>query len=318
MRHPWNIGPARWTRAGTAQRGVPTVVLLILLLGLQTAPAAPDRVVLPYELRRGHLMVPARVNETNAPRLMLDTGYTMTMLEPTLANALNLRRAGSVTIVGIAGEEEAAQFDGPTFDFQGMSWRPRRVAAFPSSGSSLARQRDGVLGSGFFRRFVVAIDPQARTVTLHEPSSFSAPTNAEVIPLRFRRSTPILSATLTATDQSSVRGEFELDLGCDSALCLGQPFAATNRLAPVNGEGRRGSRTGVGGGTRTRTVKMAALELGRLRVVRPEANIFDAGSPADPGLAGHIGLEALLGFHIILDYSRRQMILSPLPARKVR
>ena len=106
---------------------------LLCFLNSAALPAADtvssNLVTLPFELRRGHLMVPAHVNEIGPRHLMLDTGYTMTMLEPALARELNLRRAGQVTIVGIAGEEEASQFDGPTSSSKAWpgpraAWRP--------------------------------------------------------------------------------------------------------------------------------------------------------------------------------------------------
>ena len=287
--------------------------MAFLLAGLAGA-GATNSITLPFELRRGHLLIPARVNDLGPRQLMLDTGYSLTMLEPGLAAELGLRRAGRVTIVGIAGEEEAGQYDGPTFAFAGLNWTPRRVAAFPAGGSSLSGTRAGVLGSGFFRRFAVEINWTKRTVTLHEPGAFRAPLDATVIPLRFRRSTPILEARLTVPGEAPAAGEFELDIGCDSALCLGQDFAARHRLTGPQA-GRRSGRTGVGGGASTRTRTLESLELGGHRVARPEANIFDEGSPADRDLAGHIGLEALRGFHLFLDYSRRQLAVRPLASR---
>src|SRR5258706_9394571 len=72
-----HLGPRRW------------VLLLLLSVGLPSwmaraaenadAPAAPSPVVLPFDLRRGHVMVPARLPGTNAAplSLLLDTGYSM-------------------------------------------------------------------------------------------------------------------------------------------------------------------------------------------------------------------------------------------------
>ena len=94
-------------------------------------------------------MVPASVNGTNKFSLLLDTGYGMTMLRTDHVEIFALKPTGrSITIVGIAGEEQAGLFEGPTFEFSGASWKPRRVAAFPAAGPSRSRRREGVLGSG--------------------------------------------------------------------------------------------------------------------------------------------------------------------------
>jgi predicted aspartyl protease len=265
--------------------------------------------VIPFEFRRGHVMIPVHVEGTNSRLFMLDTGYGTTMLEPGLAEALQLRRTGQITIVGIAGEAPAGVYEGARLDFGGVSWTPRRVAAFPMNESG--RRRNGILGSGFFRRFVVEIDQRTKRVSLHEPGSFEYAGSGEILALRFRRDTPIVSASLGAAGGKLVAGEFELDTGCDSCLCLARDFTEKHGLAPPPGEGRGGGRSGVGGGAGSRTGRLESLHLGRLRVERPEANFFQQGSPAAEGMAGHIGIEAFRDFKIILDYSRRRLILEP-------
>src|SRR5262249_35465410 len=122
-----------------------------------SAPSATP-VVLPFEIRRGHIMVSARVSGSDPLPFMLDTGYGVTMLRPGHAEELALRRMGRITIVGIAGEEPAGIFEGPSLDFGGLTWQPRRVAAFAAGENDRPWRRHGILGSGFFRRFVVEID----------------------------------------------------------------------------------------------------------------------------------------------------------------
>jgi hypothetical protein len=57
------------------------------LLKFQGTPLVPDlshakAIGIPFEIRRGHVMVPASVGGTNSLSLLLDTGYGMTMLNP--------------------------------------------------------------------------------------------------------------------------------------------------------------------------------------------------------------------------------------------
>jgi hypothetical protein len=194
----------------------------------------------------------------------------------------------------------------------GVNWTPRRVAAFPVEPGG--RRRSGILGAGFFRRFVVEIDQRTKRVTLHEPASFEYSGDGEILPLRFRRDTPIVSASLGAAGGKTIAAEFELDTGCDSCLCLARDFTDKNGLAPAPGEGRGGGRSGVGGGAGSRIGRLESLQFGRLRVERPEVNFFQQGSPAAEGMAGHIGIEALRNFRAIIDYSRRRLILESKPA----
>jgi len=284
-----------------------------MLLGggaLSAFGAEPSNsVTIPIELRRGHVMVPVKSGGTNFS-FLLDTGYGMTMFRADHAAGLGLQRRGSMTIVGIAGEAPADVFEGPTFEVGGKSWKPRRVAALATS-EGRSRRRDGILGSAFFRSFVVEIDPKAKTLTLHEPAQFQYSGTGEVVPLRFERqgSTPIVSTLVVLTNGTEVKTDFEIDTGCTGGLCIGKHFVEAHELVPV---GRESERRGVGGGARTRSGHIPGLRLGKVTIDKPSADFFLEGSPADPPLAGHIGADVLNEFRVIFDYSRKQMILEKL------
>lgn len=273
-----------------------------------TAPAPAPLVRVPFEVRRGHVMVSATVHGANKLSLLLDTGYGMTMLHPAVVAAAELPRAGrGVTIVGIAGEERASSFEGPVFEFGSVTWKPRRIAALPDESGSRSRRRDGVLGSGFFRRFVVRIDPKLKVIELLEPDTFTYSGRGEILPLTFKSSTPSIDVSVQLTDSNTVQAAFEIDTGCDSALCIGQHFTAEHNLGGTSRN--EGARVGVGGTRRIKQSRFVRVNLGRFAIEKPEANLFLEGSPVDPPLAGHIGWELLKDFRVIFDYSRKRMIL---------
>ena len=269
---------------------------------------------IPFEFTRGHIMVAARVNGSPPLSFMLDTGYSLTMLNPEHVEPLNLKPVGKVTIVGIVGEEDANLFAGATFDLTGATYAPRRIASLPSDRGK--RKRDGILGSGFFKRFVVEIDPRAKTIQLHEPKSFAYSGPGEILALQFRKDTPIVEALINVPGRPAIRGLFEVDSGCDDGLCCGHDFVVEHRLDEFAGPTQGGARQGVGGGTRIQHGHLPQLQLGRLTIKKPSANFFQLGSPADRGLAGHIGIEVLRQFKVIFDYSRQRLILEPFPAAK--
>ena len=266
---------------------------------------------IPFEFVSGRILVPARVNDSRPATLMLDTGYSVNMLSGELAEALGLKRTGRITIVGIAGEESADQFEGVTFHLGSASYKPRRVAALPASYQRHWRKRDGVLGAGFFRRFVVEIDPKAGTVRLHEPESFRYSGSGEMVPFRMPQSTPVVEGAIVRPDQAPIEGRFEVDTGCDGGLCLGSDFVMANHLVDSSDKTEGSTRRGVGGDTRTKLGRVPGFRLGRQLVARPLTNFFLEGSPVDPGLAGHIGMDVFRRFTVIFDYSRERMILEP-------
>ncbi|MSU58728.1 MAG: hypothetical protein EXS35_11250 [Pedosphaera sp.] len=264
---------------------------------------------LPLEIRRGAALVKARVNDSQPLAFKLDTGFGVTTIHPDLVESLGLKPAGTLTINGIAGTEKANWYSGATFDFGGEKYSPRSVAVIPSDAQRPRRARDGILGSGFFRRFVVEIDPRENTVTLRDPERFNYKGKGEIIPLQFRRDTPIVEATFKFPDQAPVIARYEIDSGCDGALCLGHDFVKTNKLDELTLPRRNGSRTGVGGSVDTHEGRLPQFQLGTQTLTNVSANFFAEGSPAGEGLAGHIGWGVLREFKVIFDYSRRRMIL---------
>jgi len=283
--------------------------MALILGGCATGLAATNTnsVVLPFNHERGHVMLAARLNDSQQVSLMVDTGYGMNMLHPDLVEQIGLRRRGKVTIVGIGGEEDADMYEGAVLNFGRLTYAPRRVAALPSDRER-SRRRDGVLGSGFFRRFVVEIDSKTTTITLHEPKSFEYSGTGEVLPITFRRDTPIIEGSIVLTNGQAVPARFELDTGCDGGLCLGSDFVAEHKLSDTEGT-RRSRRSGIGGGRGTMSGTVPELRLGRLKVAKPGASFFLEGSPADPGMAGHIGWDVLRRFKVIVDYEHRRLIL---------
>ena len=258
---------------------------------------------------RDRIMVPASVNGTSNLSFMLDTGFSMTMIHPDLPDPLKLRRVGEITVIGIAGEEKAPTYEGAVFDVGGVKYQPRRVGAL-TSDAGRRRRRDGIIGSGLFRQCVVEIDFARNQLVLYAPTNFAYAGTGEVIPLRFRRggTTPIISATINGTNNSIIRGEFEIDSGCDSGVCLGHDFIAANHLLD-DGQTRTGGKFGVGGGAQTRSGHLPQLQIGGMKIDKADTDFFIEGSPVDRGLAGHIGFGVLKHFKVIFDYSRRQMIL---------
>ena len=267
---------------------------------------------IPLEFHAGAAFVRARVNDSQTLTFKLDTGFGVTTIHPEWVESLGLKRVGTLTISGIAGKEKADWLSGAAFDFGGAAYAPRRIAMIPSDARRPRHGQDGILGAGFFRRFVVELDPEQRTMTLHDPGRFRPAGPGEVLPIQFRRDTPIVEATIHLPGREPVPGRFELDTGCDGALCLGHDFVAKNRFEALPGRNHPGSRTGVGGSVQAQEARLPQFQIGAQTLAEVPANLFKEGSPVDGDLAGHIGLGLLRRFKIRLDYSRRELTLERL------
>ncbi len=290
-----------------------SVLAVTVLRASENTPAA----TIPFNLRRDQIMVPLKASNGTNMSFLLDTGFSMTMLHPAHAQALQLRRTGGVTIVGIAGEERADVFAGARFELGAAVFEPNRVASLPSDAQR-KRRRDGVLGSGFFKRFVVELNFREKKLSLYEPKTFVYAGPGQIIPLEFKTSTPVVEAAINTTGKDQVKARFEIDTGCDGGLCLGHDFVVAHPWIKPSAGAKEGGRQGVGGGVKTSVSYLEQLQLGQLIIEKPTANFFEEGSPVDEGLAGHIGLEVLSKFKVIFDYSHNRMILEPYPQTAAR
>lgn len=280
-----------------------TVAVGLLCASLRAAPL----VEIPFTTRDGRVTLPATVNGAGPWRFLLDTGYELVMLNPQPAQQLALRRVGGVTIVGISGEERADRYAGAVFSLGAAQFTPRSVASLPSDARR--RGRDGVLGSAFFRRFVVEVDWRAGRARLHEPAAFQYTGRGESVPLAFHGEVPVVDAQLTLGAQPAAPARLKIDTGCDGGVCLGSRFVDQHGWQETAKNGAGTTRSGVGGGSQTRQVKLSRVALGNQTAASVSAHLFAGTAPGDAQTAGHLGAEALKQFTVIFDYTRQRMIL---------
>lgn len=281
--------------------------------GMAEAPPA-EGAVIPITLSRGRPLLSGAIGEVKGLTFLLDSACTIPTLHPTLVDELKIEPSGRVRIVGIAGEERAPTYRNVAFDFGGARYAPRRVASIPSERAE-ARRRDGVIGSGFFREFVIELDAKAATLRLTAPTNFAYAGRGTVVPFSFRAEIPVLKASLAMKGREAVEGEFELDTGCDSGICVGQPFLTRHGLLSGS-DGKRDEKFGVGGSVATHNTQIPTVRLAGLEATDVQADYFLEGSPVDEPLAGHIGMGFLRRYKVIFDYTRQRLILEE-PASSV-
>lgn len=289
-----------------------------IYLAIFTLFAAPSRaqetnpapIVVKARMAHNRFVLPGKINETPL-HFLLDSACTIPTLQPEVVEELKLESSGSVRIAGIAGEERAPTFRGIVIDMGEAKYSPRRVASIPSERSESRRRRDGVIGSSFFRQFVVEMDSRAREIRLHSPTNFNNAGRGEIIPFRFRRGDeiPIVEASVVISNQP-IKAEFEVDTGCDSGLCLGAKFVNENKLLEAV-PSRSSEKFGIGGSVETKSGAVPILRLGKLDVEKPQTDFFREGSPVDEPMVGHIGMGVFHRYKVILDYGRKQLIIEP-------
>ena len=110
------------------------------------------------------IMVNARINDSGTVRLLLDTGASVTTINPRVLAQLGVSSRDAVrgSIRGVTGQADTLFVVVNSIDVQGAKTGPIRVVAHDVD----LGQSDGLLGRDFLDRFQVSIDNQAGIVTL--------------------------------------------------------------------------------------------------------------------------------------------------------
>ncbi len=285
------------------------ICAVAVVLGSVLLSSAADSLIasLPMKLQHNRVILVGKLNGKGPFTFLLDSACTIPTLHPVLVDELGVQPSGRVRIQGIAGLERAPTYRDVIFDFGEAQYKPRRVASVPSEREH-SRRRDGVIGSGFFETFVVELRQKDKAVKLHSPTNYVYSGKGEVVPFRFRDEIPVIQASLELPNGSTLKGDFEVDTGCDSGVCLGEHFVREHNLIE-DLAGKKSEKFGIGGKVETLDARIPVFRIGAREFKTTQCDLFLDGSPVDKPLAGHIGMGMLGRVNLILDYERKRIIL---------
>jgi len=296
-----------------------TATTLLLAFGGQIA--APVRI--PAEISSRIFFAQASINGRGPFWLTVDTGATLTVLDPSTAASLQLvmRDAGRHTDVGLGGEAThlatstgVAIRVGEAPPFQPS---PLYVLHVRDAESHLQHRIDGVLGTDFLRQFNVTFDYTQSRVDLH-PSSIATALGPAGVPVELAGNRLVVPATLTLPDGATLTARLLVDTGNSGGLFLNTPFVRRHGLearfpdVPGKSINLRIS-VGVNGSVTSRVVSFARLAVGGATIERPDAALSSAsaGLAASSEFDGILGADILRHFTLRIDYPRARLALVP-------
>ncbi|HKP47753.1 MAG TPA: PDZ domain-containing protein, partial [Pyrinomonadaceae bacterium] len=204
-----------------------------------------------------------------------------------------------------------------TFTIPGLDGFSQPVSlALPltAMASSLGQDFDGIIGSDFIEGFVVEVDYQTRTLTLHDKDEFNYSGQGEIVPIKLNGAGhPEIEAEVTPLGGSAVKGKFVVDMGSGLALALYSPFVRQrnllNGLKTMPALGGRGA----GGVVTGRLGRVAELKIGKYTIAQPITFFSEdqSGAFAIDSVLGNIGAQIMARFRVFLDYSRSRLIVEP-------
>jgi predicted aspartyl protease len=289
---------------------------------LQAAPSTQKApVTIPIQVAGNLVYMPGRVNDSRQFSVVLDTGSSISIVAPSIAQQVGLHASGSTQAEGLGhGSNETVQFvKGARLEWgEGASRlkiEDQQVAILPIAyiAEEVGRSTDALFGSNVFEKFRVTVDYQ------HEHATFTSPDAAlgeagESIPIKVSGGTPFVTATLLGDNGSRVSGRFLLDSGTTGALILNKQFLAAHPEIAANHHSLEVPFVkAVGGRIDTKLVRVAELDLGSFHFHQPIAVIpqSNLGLFAHAELAGIIGAGIFSRFTVTWEYGQGRMLLIP-------
>jgi hypothetical protein len=284
----------------------------------QSFPLA-SAVSIPFELANWHIMLAVTVNDSRPLAFVLDTGDKYAILDRDRAKELGLQLGADVKVRGTSSQSATGAFlRDVAFHISGLpAFSGPVTLAIPLKNLAprFGRDFDGIVGADFIQAFVVELDYQARTITLHDSRTFAYAGPGESIPITLNPAGhPVLDGEVTPIGSDPITGKFIVDIGASGTVTLDSPFVAEHHLPGRNLTTIKGMGVGgVGGDAAGRIGRLAALKIGTLTVRSPTAFFSEdtAGANAGTGTAGSIGARVLSRFKLFLDYSHGRIIFEP-------
>ncbi|HEY6319926.1 MAG TPA: aspartyl protease family protein [Thermoanaerobaculia bacterium] len=262
----------------------------------------------PFELLNNHIYLDVKLGGKGPFRLLCDTGGA-NIVTPELARTLGLKPQGALQGRGVGDKsEDIGLVTVASLQVGGATLRDQVFAVFNLDPLTSAEGApvNGLIGYEVFKRFVVRVDYEHRTMTLTLPAAFSYHGGGVVVPFKFNEHVPQVEGAI-----DGIAGAFDLDTGSRASVDLLGSFVEQHglraRYAPKV-EGVAG--WGVGGPARAQFARAGTLRLGGLEVSRPpiELTLQTKGAFSDKYVAGNVGGALLSRFNVTFDYGRQQVI----------
>jgi predicted aspartyl protease len=298
---------------------------LILVFGrCEAQQSAP--VTIPVEVTSGLVYMQGQVNQSGPLNVVLDTGSSFSIVDPSLAQTAGLTSSQSVEAAGMGKgasqtvhlfEDSELQWGNPTNPLQLLHQKGAMLPIHYIS-EQVGKRTDAIFGSNLFLNYTIAVDYQQQRATFTSTDSETRPSGT-AIPIEIFGNVPFVEVTIQGDDGEKVSGRFVADSGTAGAMILSKKFLEAHpRLIDKTHFANAPTVTAIGGEIHAQRIQIQEVGVGPFVFSKVIANVPDAsvGILSNDSIAGTIGAGFFRRFTITWDYARKQMFLAPNNALK--
>lgn len=265
----------------------------------------PERITIGLAEDQGYLFAATRINGRDAGLFMVDTGASITVIEPGTANRLGLPTVGRGSALGVGGSQR--------FDWRGVDslvlggaidLEPKRAAALSlhKITDGLGVSVRGIVGYRSFGGLPFTLDYAAQTLTLHRPDAYTPTPGSTPVRLVPHRGLPMVRAAVGPPGREHAVWLL-IDTGAHNQLTL--PTECLELwpeilAAPQQGHGRT---SGVGGPVASRQTWVNQLRVMGVTLQDVPTNFEPSTAQMQraPVPVGRIGNKLLRHFRLSFD-----------------
>src|SRR5688572_17140780 len=268
---------------------------------------------IPLEIDNNIILMQVGVNNSKPLKFIFDTGASHTVLHSRRGAELGLKPEEQVSGTATGGAIEGSLTSGVSLKVAGAEVSNQQIGMidFPVPPGF---EFDGVIGYDFINEFVVEIDYLKKIMNLYDPRTYSYRGRGEAIPLMLDdRRIPLAHVTIVPPTGAALNAVLGVDTGADRAFIFNSPFVRKHGLVSAMTDITESAGRGGGGEQQIVVGRAKAARLGRFVFTNPTVGLVR--DPERDGATKEgdvvIGGEIFRRFKLIIDYSRKRMILEP-------
>ena len=295
--------PTKGTSARKSQQAVPMVRF----------DSGSSALRIPLDIDNSIIRMQVSVNHSKPLKFIFDTGASLSVISSQRAGELGLKSQGKARGNATGGKIKGSYTKGVSLSVPGAEVFNQLIAWIPIS-TPPGFEFDGVIGQNFIEQFVVEIDYENKIMNLYDPRTYAYSGKGEVIPLILAAGkTPLVNTKIMLEGRAPIEAKLGVDTGSDGTLVINSPFVKKQKLAEAVLKMGQRKNNGAGGEQKVLVGHVKAVQLGRFVFDNPPVALSQdtEGEGASEENDGVIGGEIFRRFKVILDYSRKRMILEP-------